>query len=69
MALIRMTTLESMIQNTRVFAKYVHTKSNGKADALSRLDIKHFRKLDPTMEDSKTEIPAVMWPMSKIWVH
>ena len=47
MVLIRLIVLESLIRNVRVFAKYVSSKDNGKADALSRLDFKWFRRLSP----------------------
>ena len=37
MILIRMIVLESLVQNSRVFVKFVRSKDNGKADALSRM--------------------------------
>ena len=37
MVLIRMLVLEGLVCNTRVFARYVKSKDNDKADALSRL--------------------------------
>ena len=36
MVLIRMIILESLVCNTKIFARHVRTKDNGKADALSR---------------------------------
>ena len=68
MVLIRMITLKSMVNNMRVFAKHVSTKLNGKADALSRLEFKHFWALDPTMNPTMTLLPKKMWPLEKIWV-
>ena len=72
MVLIRIITLESMIQNTRVFCKHVGTKSNGIADSLSRLDLNHFARLvhetSFAKETVKTVIPVDLWPMSKIWL-
>ena len=49
MVLIRLMVLECLIHNVRVFAKYVPTDENGKADALSRLDLDRFRRLDSNM--------------------
>ena len=57
MVLLRWITLISMKQNVRVFASYVNTKSNGLADALSRLDLKRFRRLGPHMEETETPLP------------
>ena len=42
MVLIRLNTLESLVNNVRVFAKYVNTKKNGIADSLSHLDFRRF---------------------------
>ena len=42
MILIRLLTAESITRNVRVFARHVGTKANGKADALSRLDLDRF---------------------------
>ena len=39
MVLVRLLTVESIHRNVRIFAKHVGTKQNGKADALSRLDL------------------------------
>ena len=42
MVLIRILTAESILRNSRIFAKHVGTKNNGKGDALSRLDMSRF---------------------------
>ena len=68
MVLIRIITLECMIQNVRVFAKWVATDENGKADALSRMDFKRFWELDDSMEAFPTTIPNQIWPVEKIWL-
>ena len=65
MVLIRMITLT---ENVRIFSQHISTRKNGKADALSRLDFKHFWSLDPSMNARNTEIPEKMWPISKIWI-
>ena len=68
MYLLRLITLEGMIRNVRINAKHVGTKLNGKADALSRLDFKRFRKLDPNMNKLCSGIPTELWPMHKVWL-
>ena len=68
MVLLRIIILESMIRNVRIYAKYVSTADNSKADALSRLQFDRFQKLDPTMNKTPTAIPDIVWPISKIWV-
>ena len=68
MVLIRIIVLESLVHNVRVFTKYVKSKENGKADALSRLQFEHFRALDPDMEPKPLEMPNQIWPISKIWL-
>ena len=69
MILIRMIILESLVVNTRVYAKFVRSKDNGKADALSHLQFDRFRKLsNGLMNRLPTLPPSVIWPMSKIWV-
>ena len=68
MVLLRMIVLEGLVCNTRVFAKYVKSKDNGKADAISRLQWHRFRKLTgQTMNLNPTPVPSCLWPMDKIW--
>ena len=71
MVLIRLLTTESILQNVRVFAKYVPTGDNGKADALSRLDLDRFWRLscDDNMNPCPSAVPEAVWPVSKIWMH
>ena len=71
MVLVRMIVLESLARNARVFARYVNTKENGKADALSRLQFHRFWKLakDDNMNPLPTKIPDCMWPMETIWMY
>ena len=45
MRLIRIITLESLVCNTRIFCKFIPTKENGLADALSRGQMTRFWKL------------------------
>ena len=68
MVLIRHLVLEGLYCNTRVYAKYVRTKENCKADALSRLQWERFSKLAKDMNPHPTSIPCSIWPMEKIWL-
>ena len=67
MMLIRLITLESLIQNVRVSAKHVSSEENGLTDSLSRHDFKRFRKLGPHMERYPTPMPKELIPMSRVW--
>ena len=67
MHLIRILVLNGLIHNRRIFAHYVHTKSNGLADALSRLDMCRFRKLGPHMNQFPDKTSEKIWPVSNIW--
>ena len=69
MVLIRIIVLESLVCNTRVFARYVRSKDNDKADALSRLQWDRFWSLAGNdMNAVATQVPASIWPMEKIWM-
>ena len=69
MVLIRMIVLEGLVCNTRVFAKYVRSNDNGKADALSRLQWNRFFSLaSNSMNSIATPIPPCLWPMNKLWI-
>ena len=67
MHLIRIMVLNGMIHNRRVFVKFVPTKKNGLADALSHLDLDRFRRLDSNMNLYPDKICSSLWPVSKIW--
>ena len=69
MVLMRILVAESIVRNVRVFAKYVSTKDNGKADALSRLDLSRFWRLakHDNMNSICSGIPEAIWPIEKIW--
>ena len=70
MKLIRLLVLEGLKRNMRIYAKHVRTNLNGKADALSRLDLGRFRRLGgSSMNDSPTPVPVELWPMEKIWFN
>ena len=68
MFLIRLLVLSGLKSNRRVYAKFVPTKSNTRADALSRLKIDKFLKLSqPDIDHEPTKIPSEIWPTEKIW--
>ena len=68
MYLIHALTLSGLQFNCRVFAKFIHGKSNRLADSLSRLKIKEFKKLAPYMKDQPDQTTNKIWPVSKIWL-
>ena len=47
MVLSRIIALESLIHNVKISAKFIRSLDNGKADALSRMNLTLFRKLAP----------------------
>ena len=69
MVLIRLIVLEGLTHNVQVTAKYVSSKDNGKADALSRLQFNRFHRLGKgKMSLQPTNIPEQIWPLQKIWL-
>ena len=69
MSLVRIFVLKCLIENVRVFAKFVKSKDNKIADLLSRDQIQHFHLFcdDKQMDRARTPVPAQIWPISKIW--
>ena len=68
MKLIRIIVLESLIQNVRIYAKFIDTKSNAIADSLSRLQFDRFMQLtNGKMNTSPETLPKEFEPMSKVW--
>ena len=72
MVLIRIFVLHSLKENVRIFARHVRGVDNYFADALSRLQLSKFHKLaeekGKSFDDSPTEVPEQLWPMTKIWL-
>ena len=68
MKLIRILTLNGLRYNRRISAKYVSTKANFLADALSRGQLSRFRRLGPEMTEFPDVIHDSLWPISKIWI-
>ena len=68
MMLIRLITLECLVNNVRVTAKYVKSEENGLTDSLSRLDFKRFRNIGKHMDVYPKTTPRELLPMSKLWI-
>ena len=69
MVLIRIIVLESLVLNTRVFARYVKLKENEKADALSRLQSKRFWTVAQNMNTLPSTNPSGYLAYGKIWLN
>ena len=68
MRLLRLLTLNNLIFNRRIFAKYVRSVDNDLSDALSRLQFNRFWRLAPsTMNAEPSIISPVVWPALRIW--
>ena len=68
MNLIRLITLEGLIQNVRIYANHVGTKQNVLAESLSRIQLSKLKKLAlKSMDANPMDLPEVIWPVSKIW--
>ena len=59
MVLIRILVLHCMVNNVRVFAKYIKSKQNRIADLLSRMRIRHFKSIGQCKcEMEPTQVPV-----------
>ena len=67
MYLLRLLTLNGLKFNRRLTAKFVDTKSNFLADALSRGQIDRFKRLGPHMNELPTKINENISPVWKVW--
>ena len=71
MVLICVIVKETLVQNVRIFARYVNTKDNDIADALSRLDKHRFERLIKSknlqMASNGCDMPHEIWPVHKVW--
>ena len=67
MHLLRLLVLNGLQFNRRVFASYIDTKSNFLVDALSRDDLKRFRRLGKHMQEYPDKINEAIWPIDKVW--
>ena len=68
MVLIRLIVMESMVQNVRLYVKYVSSAMNEIADALSRQQWARFHNMtkDRNMDEKPREIHKDIWPIQKI---
>ena len=69
MVLIRVITLEGLIHNVKIKAKYIKSKLNRRVDALSRKKFDLFRALAPNARSKLEEIPSDLWPLARIWLR
>ena len=69
MYLLRLITLNNLIHNRRIYAKYISTMDNYLSDALSRLQFTRFWKLAPRGTNKvSSEISPLIWPVTHIWI-
>ena len=72
MVLIRLLALQCMVHNTRVYARYVKTKLNGRADALSRGRLDTFftlsKKAHQTTNKYPERIPSILKDVAALWL-
>ena len=71
MVLIRKLVRVSLECNFRIFAKYIRTEDNGRADAFSRNQMSRFRNICARLQvkvKEKDIIPAEIWPVEKLWL-
>ena len=70
MILLRLVVLEGLRYNVKITARYINTKKNGRADALSRLDFDRFFRLSKAnIDEEPTSPPERIWPVNKIWFN
>ena len=67
MKLIRLLVLNGLQFNCRLSARFISTKNNSIADALSHLQFDRFRKLAPNKDLALCEIDERIWPIYKVW--
>ena len=68
MKLVRMLTMDNLKNNRKIYVKYVKSRDNTLADALSRLDLKKFWKHAPITMNSKPDtVHSSLYPVSKVW--
>ena len=65
--LICLLALNNLKFNRRVSARYISTKDNYLSDALSRRQMKWFRRMGTMMNEHPDTPSNLIWPMSKAW--
>ena len=73
MTLLRVITLQSMIDNVRFYAKFIKTKENGRADTLSRGKLDLFVQLskehNQTINQFPTLVPQFLKDINNFWLN
>ena len=69
MVLMRRLVMKGMIENVRIFATYIKSQENTAADYLSRLWFEDFHRLQKDWDAERMEVPAEIWPPTKLWVN
>ena len=70
MVLMRILVINNLIHNRRVVVRYIKSKDNCAADAISRGDIAKFKREHKLKVDEHPDkIPDFMWPPGKIWIN
>ena len=64
MWLLRTLVLDGLHFNRKITAMYIDMKSNFLADALSRNQMNHFRKLGPHIRSNPDKISEEIWPIT-----
>ena len=68
MDLLRIIMLDNLLNNHRIFAKYISTRDNFLSDSLSWLQMNRFWVAAPEGTDRfPTKISDKVWPASKVW--
>ena len=68
--LVKMLTLNNLMFNRRVFARFIPTKENFLADSLSRLKFEaFFHAAGKNIDKHQTKLPSQLWPLSKLWIN
>ena len=69
MVLMRILVINNLVHNRCIVVKYIKTKENSAADALSRGRIHDFKKdVKIAVNDKSDKIPEFLWPPTKIWL-
>ena len=63
--------MDNLINNRKVFCRYVKSADNEIANALSRIQLNRFwnlvRKNNLPVDQHPSKILPLVWPVSKIW--
>ena len=69
MVLLRILVLNCLIRNVKIRAKFVRSKANARADAISRKKFKQFHSLSNFQVDPVPQsVPVCLLPMARLWI-